>query len=266
MQKILLSLTISIFVWNSYSAPMLPKHEEYFTKGEAEFNSGKYGEALQYFNAAISHSKDRYKYFFMRGLANKQMELTDEAIADLTHAIKLNPTTEALYERGVLHFNEGDMDAAKNDFEDVVASRNNYLDAQYYVGLIYYRAGVFDHAIEAFNRYEKLSGGDAETYYYRGLCHVELKHYNEAITDLNKALPFKNGNLLLHVKLCELSVYTNNPTDAITHITAIIKLSPNSKQSELYIERSLLYAQLGDIEKSNADRLKSKEVSMAMFQ
>lgn len=265
MRKIVFTFAVASLAWNGFAAPVLTKHEEAYQKGEKEFFAGNYEEALKYFNTAISEAQDRYKYFYMRALANKQMELTEEAIADFSRAIRLKPTPEALYERGILHLNNGDMDAAKSDFEDVRISKDNFKNIQYYLGLVYYRAGIFDHALQAFNRYINATGGDGDTYYYKGLAHASMKHYDEAINDLNKALPYKKNNLLIHVKLYELYIQTNQPEKAVENLSAMINLSPVNKRSELYMERSLLYGQLGDIEKSNADRLKSKETAVAMF-
>jgi tetratricopeptide (TPR) repeat protein len=265
MGKIACTLVVVMLCGRVFTAPILTKHEEAYQKGEKEFYAGNYEEAVKHFNAAISEAQDRYKYFFMRALANKQMELTEEAIADFTRAIKLKPTPEALYERGILHLKNGDMDAAKSDFEDVKIVKDNFKNIQYYLGLVYYRAGIYDHAIHAFNRFINATGGDGDTYYYKGLAHASLKHYDEAINSLNKALPYKKNNLLIHVKLYELYVQTHQTQKAIESISAMIELSPVSKKSELYLERSLLYAQLGDIEKSNADRIKSKETAIVMF-
>jgi len=265
MRKIVFTFAVVSLSWNIFAAPTLTKHEEAFHKGEQEFVAGNYEEAVKYFNTAISQAQDRYKYFYMRALANKQMELTDDAIADFSRAIKLKPTAEALYERGIIHLSNGDMDAAKSDFEDVKISKDNFKNIQYYLGLVYYRAGIYEHALQAFNRYIGATGGDGDTYYYKGLSNASIKHYDEAIADLNKALPYKKNNLLIHVKLYELYVQTNQPEKAVASLSAMIELSPKNKVSELYMERSLLYGQLGDIEKSNTDRTKSRETAVSMF-
>ncbi|HRP40095.1 MAG: tetratricopeptide repeat protein [Chitinophagales bacterium] len=264
MRKIFFTAAILFIGWNGFAAPE-GKHEEAFHKGEVEFSNGRYEEALKYFNMAISETQDRYKYFYMRALANKQMELTDDAIADFSRAIRLKPTTEAMYERGIMLFNNGDMDAAKGDFEDVKIAKDNFKNIQYYLGVVYYRAGVYEHALKAFNRYLSATGGDGDTYYYKGLVNASIKHYEDAISDLNKALPYKKNNLLIYVKLYELYIQTNQPEKAVESISAMIDLSPQNKRSELYMERSLLYGQLGNIELSNSDRLKSREAAASIF-
>lgn len=264
MNRFFTTLTIVTLGAYAYATPAF-KHEEAFNKGEKAFYAGNYEEALSNFNTAISEAGDRYKYFYMRALALKQMERTDEALADFTRAVNLKPTAEALYERGILHLANGDMDAAKSDFEDVMMVGDNYKNLQYYLGLVYYRAGVFEHAIQAFNTYIKNNGGDGDTFYYLGLAQSAMKQYDDAIDNLAKALPFKKNNLLIHVKMYDLYVQMNKPDKAIESLTAMIALTNGSKKSEYYLERSLLYSQLGDIANANADRSKARQSTASAF-
>ncbi len=264
MNKIFTTLSIVAIGIASYAAPAFT-HEEAYVKGEKAFQSGNYEEALTSLNSAISVASDRYKYFYLRALVNKNLERPEEAIADFTRAINLKPAAEALYERGVIHLGNGDMDAAKSDFEDVEMVGNNFKNIQYYLGLIYYRAGVHEYAIKSFNKYVALTGGDGETFYYLGLAQASLKWYDAAIENLNKALPYKKNNLLIHVKMYDLYVQMNKPEKAIESLTTMIEMSSGSKRSDYYMERSLLFAQLGNIEKANADRAKSRQSTASIF-
>jgi tetratricopeptide (TPR) repeat protein len=222
MNKLFTTLSIVAFALSSYATPAFT-HEEAYVKGEQAFQSGNYEEALNNLNAAISEASDRYKYFYLRALVNKNLERPEDAIADFTRAINLKPAAEALYERGVLHLDNGDMDAAKSDFEDVEMVGNNFKNIQYYLGLIYYRAGVHEYAVKSFKSYVSLTGGDGETFYYLGLAQASLKWYDAAIENLSKALPYKKNNLLIHVKMYDLYVQMNKTEKAIESLSAMIE-------------------------------------------
>ncbi len=270
MNRLIATIALTGTLLAAYSNPKAEAfapttHEEAYIKGEKAFEEGNYEEALSLLNTAIAEAGDRYKYFFLRALVNKQVENAEAAIADFTRAINLKATAEALYERGILHLSNGDMDAAKSDFEDVKMSSVNFKSIQYYLGLVYYRAGVFEHAVNALNAYAASTGGDGDTYYYLGLAQAALKKYDAAIDNLNKALPYKKNNLLIHVKMYELYVQTNKTEKAIKSLSAMIDLTNGSKKSEYYMERSLLHAQLGDITSANADRAKARTSTASVF-
>jgi tetratricopeptide (TPR) repeat protein len=88
--------------------------------GTAYEDSGRYEEAIENYNGAIEHSKkDTYAYMHnRRGFCYMQLDMIDEAIADLDKTIEIDPEyAPAYYVRGFIYKNEGEKRRAKRDMK-----------------------------------------------------------------------------------------------------------------------------------------------------
>ena len=76
--------------------------------------------------------------YYNRGLNHSRLGQYDEAIADLTQAIALDPTDVPQYSiRASAYEAIGELEAAIKDYERIIELDPNFADAHYRLGLAY---------------------------------------------------------------------------------------------------------------------------------
>jgi lipoprotein NlpI len=95
----------------------------------------------------------------------------DRAIARLTDAIALSPTTPIVwYERGREHFKAGKIAESVADFDKYVQLLPQAENKQWERGISYYYAGQFDKGAKQFEDYQTFHNQDVENSVWRYLC------------------------------------------------------------------------------------------------
>lgn len=68
----------------------------------------------------------------------------------------MKPDFQDQYDEAMLHFSQGDFDAAIAKLRDILARDAEHFDAQLALGMAYYRKGDYDRAIAEGHKAEKL--------------------------------------------------------------------------------------------------------------
>jgi tetratricopeptide (TPR) repeat protein len=122
------------------------------------------------------------------GLAYLNKQMYDEAIAEFTKAIEINPHfTEAYYNRGLVHAHKGNFDQAIADYTKAIENNSNDADIYYNRGFTYSKRGNLDEAIADYTKAIELSPNQTDVYYNRALLYVAQKKYDKAWDDVHKA-------------------------------------------------------------------------------
>jgi tetratricopeptide (TPR) repeat protein len=161
----------------------------YFIKGFAFKEEGDTGKAISSFQTAAEVKPDYYDAYIQLGniFAVRKDKLS---LQYYNNAIKIRPqSTEALYNRGLLLQNVGQIELAENDYNTIIKIDPTYADAYYNLGFIElsmkedYKAAIkqFTNAINANNNY-------AEAFYNRGLSYELLGDKEAARKDYQSAL------------------------------------------------------------------------------
>ena len=159
----------------------MSKHAKVIKQIEVAFKAGKYGEAMDLCNLAISiNPKDPIAYRAKGRLLQMQRK----------------------FEEAIKYYDAAERRGAK-DADDFVNRGMCKADLQRYEEAIldFTKALEFDPAL-----------GDGKSYYYRGLCYQELKHYSEAVEDFQIFLDTSKDETLLElskVALDEISASGN---------------------------------------------------------
>lgn len=233
-------------------------------------------------NLTIAKYEDVY---FYRALVYRALKKNTEAMEDLNAAIKINDSCiKALYERGLLNYDLGNFHSAINDLIEVDQIQNNYRDTNIKLGTLFEKINEKDNALVWYskaideglgnhNLYKmrgelfidtkkfllavndfthKINIGDKsfEIFYLRGQAYWNLKRYKEAIEDFNQII---NGSIeqykgYYYKALC----YTvNDYLIAVEDLDLAYKCNPDF--SKVFLTRGLMYAALGQYEKSKSD-------------
>ena len=113
----------------------------------------------------------------------RQGEL-DEALADYTEAIRLDPKNAEAYNNRALTYNrKGELDKAITDFNDAIKIKPNTPRLYNNRGLAYAKKGNFDKAISDFTEAIKLDSRHIESYGARAYAYSLKGEYKPAISD-----------------------------------------------------------------------------------
>jgi tetratricopeptide (TPR) repeat protein len=140
-------------------------------------------------------SWDLAEIFINRGTAYQVDDHRDEAIADYSQAIRLNPyAAVAFYDRGQVYHDKGDIERAIADYSQAIRLDSGFSSAFADRGDAYRLKGEFERAIadysEAIRRGRR---GDAafsafESYYGRATAYRATGKFDAAIADYSEAL------------------------------------------------------------------------------
>jgi tetratricopeptide (TPR) repeat protein len=103
-------------------------------------------------NACLSQQPDFVWAYLFRSFANEQLRALSEAEADFEKALQLKPNEDACYvlflTRGILYFNQGELEQAAADFRLALALKPNQYNGYLNLAQVYVAQGRFEEAEE----------------------------------------------------------------------------------------------------------------------
>jgi tetratricopeptide (TPR) repeat protein len=230
---------------------------------------GSLEEAIGHFNTAISITKAitqpsgitptlAYEAYNQRGLAHAKLGQSDQAVADLTQAIQVNPDDPLVHNnRGLAHFKARRFDEAIADFDKTIKITKVITqppgitltlahDAYYNRGRAYAQQNDFDQAIDDFNEAIQLQPDNATAYVGRGEVYFQLNDLASALADFNTAIDdLASEDAAAYISRGEVYFQQNDLASALADFnTAIDDLA--SEDAAAYIGRGEVYFQQND--------------------
>jgi len=120
----------------------------------------------------------------------------DQAIADFTKAISLNPNdAEVYYSRGAAYYgiaitrdDASSVERAIGDYDQALKLNPDYAAVYTARGSAYSGKGEFDKALEDLNHAIQLDPKDCDAYLCRGNIYLSKKEYDRGIKDMETSL------------------------------------------------------------------------------
>ncbi len=114
--------------------------------------------------------------FFDRGVEASENDNYDEAIADFTKALEIDPNYAKAYgNRGITYAEKGQPDEAIADFNKALQINPKDAEAYTYRGWAYAYKGQFDQAITDYNKAIEINPKLTEAYLNRGVAYAAAK-------------------------------------------------------------------------------------------
>ncbi|MFA5199366.1 MAG: tetratricopeptide repeat protein [Candidatus Omnitrophota bacterium] len=176
------------------------KYKEAFDKGTLYLNKHEYEQAIAEYTKAIRLNPKYSKAYGYRGIVYNIKGNFDQAISDFTKAIELSPGYVVAYaDRGSAHNGKGEFDQAISDSTKAIELYPNHAGAYKVRGYAYYAKGNFDQAISDCTKAIELNSNEAESYIYRASAYVSKGDFDQAISDYTKSLELSpNYNALVY--------------------------------------------------------------------
>ena len=114
---------------------------------------------------------------------------SDNAIADYTKAIELDPkSAEAYKDRGISYLSDGNIDEAIRDYTKAIELDPESAEAYKNRAIAYLGKSDFDNVITDYTKAIELDPDDTSIYRYRGLAHFGNSETDKAIDDFSRAI------------------------------------------------------------------------------
>jgi tetratricopeptide (TPR) repeat protein len=175
------------------------------------------------------------------------------ALEALDIAIAANPgqAAEAYYYRGLIHAEEGDPNAALEDFNQGITANQHMPELFAARGTTYASLGRPATALDDFDKAIQLAPNHAATYVNRGQSYSNMGEPELAMQDFNKALELDAELVAAYFNRGVLYLEMAEPQAALDDFNSCIELSPAAPAP--YFNRAIAYMELNDLETAAAD-------------
>jgi len=156
-----------------------------------------FGEAIRLYTSALATQNlkpfNQSVAYDGRGSAYYQEGRLDQAIADYTAALKLQPDcSRCLNDRGLAYDRKWQLDDAVADFTDAIRLDPGEFDGYFNRGNAYYGKTDYEHAVADYSAAIAIKADCGVCYHNRGVAYQELGQLDKANEDLNTADQMKN--------------------------------------------------------------------------
>jgi tetratricopeptide (TPR) repeat protein len=218
--------------------------------------------AVRSLSRVLENSPDNDE--LLRQRAEWRLELRDleAALADITRALELNPRSEAgLFLRSQVYQRLGRHDEALTDWRTLAETNSGFglTPATILNGRAYARAvaGVeLEEALKDVERAIQLSAEDAALLDTRGFIHLLRGDTARALDDMNRAVELAERN---H-KLMSDALHIGKPPVLDLREFKLTVARHAENVAVIRYHRALVYDELGEAEKAEADRRRVREL------
>ena len=152
------------------------------------------GSVVEYTRAIEQSPPDmKYKFYFLRGMAYREMRDVDAAIKDFSTSIQIHPTHYAYLRRGEMYFEKGVYSVAVSNFSQAIAL-NPSMEAYRLRGYTYLVLNNLDMAIADGTQLIKLAPNTSDSYNIRMEAYAQNGKVELARQDARRALSLDRGN------------------------------------------------------------------------
>lgn len=206
--------------------------DQWNEKGNSLADQGRYEEALDAFNTALTYDPDDALTYAYRGIVLHNLNRVDEAMRDFDHALTLNP-------------NEGRAWIGR---ASIYLNAKDYLRAEQAV----------DRVIETANKNSDTVIVDA--YLIRGFAHNRLQQYEAALRDFDLAITFDPERKDLWEHKAYSLVSMGRLTEALQCYDYLIQLYPDDPQ--FWNTKGSVHMALGQTTEANRAYATAKSIML----
>ncbi len=279
---------------------------DWLKEGQAMAKSGKFRDAISFYNKAIdadpkyaaAYSDRGWAYRMIRdyqsalkdnnrsldlkpnfpsALVNRSLTLWsmrqyDKALVDTNRAIELTPDfARAYWVRALIYIRMNNNANAIEDCSKAIALRLNSPLAYYYRGNAYRNTGRYEEALKDYEKSIEINPANPDVYHDRGIMYFLQKKYDDALRDINKALELnQNPETPLYAPITTLyrrGLVYNQLKDYEKAIQDFSQVIETEKNNAAaYYHRSLSYKQIGKAEESASDLKKAAQLGNVQAQ
>ena len=228
----------------------------YFDRGVAASDAGRHDEAIADYTTAIRLNPNFTNAYTNRGWAFSSLGRNEQAIADYTKSIQLKSNDGLVYRnRGKAYGNLRSYELAIADFTTAIQLNPNDADAYSNRGVAFEAIRNLDQAMADYTKSIQLNPNDAFVYKNRGAAYAKRGSNTAAIADITRAIQLNPNDAVAYGLRAVFFEATGNYDRAIVDYTRAIQLNPNYTQA--YVNRAAAYRKVGKTALAEADELRT---------
>ncbi len=160
-----------------------------FKQGVEAYEQGNYQAAIDALNEAIQQEVEQPdRAYYLLGISHLKLGELDQAIADYSKVIELNPDkVRAYYDRAVAKTELGNYEQAVADYDRAIELAPNNETIYLNRGIAKMKQGKLQQAIADYTQAIELNSELGDAYANRGITKAALGNKDDAITDLETA-------------------------------------------------------------------------------
>jgi tetratricopeptide (TPR) repeat protein/predicted Ser/Thr protein kinase len=200
----------------------------FLNRGASRNNLGRHADSIVDFDAAAPFLGHRAELWHGRGTALFHLKRYEEAIADLSKAITIDPTLTLSYSNraGCLVALKRNAEAER-DLQLVIERAPEEPVAWYYLGYLRKRQGDFPAAVRFFTRSLKFEPGRFESLRDRARAYLALRQAEPALQDLAAALELRPHDVELRVDRGGLHENFGRHAEALADLDVALTHAPD---------------------------------------
>lgn len=145
--------------------------------------------ALAAYEEAISLDKKNAEAYYQRGVLLAKAGQGDDAIIDLTRALRYKPDfLKAYRERANIYYQKKDKTRSLEDYTLALEEDPDNVDILNDRGWIYFEQGSYESALKDYTRAIAAEPGRAKSYYHRSLVYTAKNDQAASLKDLDRAI------------------------------------------------------------------------------
>jgi tetratricopeptide (TPR) repeat protein len=243
-----------------------------FTVGQLYYWDGKYDDALRAFDIALANLEQSRRvegvplpeglsalYFYRGYIQDAVKGNVDQAIADYTRSIELNPqSAETYFNRGFVYHTKNNLDQAIADYTRAAELDPKYDLARFALAVGYANRGLsyaekddLDRAIADCDKAIEIDPKVAVAYKVRAYAYKEKGDWDRAIADYTKAIELDPKDASNYYYRGRAYSSKDNLDQAIADYSRAIELNP--KDAFAYYYRASAQRKKGNLDQAIAD-------------
>ncbi len=225
----------------------------YYNRANARYHLGELEQALADLTEALTINPRFVEAFIKRGAVRKELGDYETAVADFSRALELNPdNARALYLRGLTYALAGD---GERSMKDIAAAHR--VDQRFLITPLLHAVSAVgtEYAIAFMDR--ALESGElgpanaALTHYHRGLAWRVSGGFEKAMADFDQAIALNPDLAEAYARRADIHMERQAPRAAIKDYTKALAIDPD--MAEALYRRGFAWAQLEENRKALQD-------------
>ena len=219
--------------------------------GEANRLSGKYSDAISYYNSAIEANPLFAPSYLGRARTNMAVNNLSQVQADLDRAIKNDPNfAEAYLERGIYYLNKPDTKAAQTDLEHAASLQESPL-VEINLARVLLARNENVAALEAAKLANEMDVTMLEGYLVLGMAYRANNQIDQAVGVLETYLKYEPTNAEAFAMLGAAYLGREDFVNAQENLDKALKLNPNNADTYFWMGQTALALKENDLALKN---------------
>jgi tetratricopeptide (TPR) repeat protein len=200
---------------------------------------GQTDDAIASVRRAIKLNNSAPNYFANLGEMERVKGHLDVAVAALTRAVKLNPqSAQAMNNLGIVCYDRREFAKAVQHYRKAIELDDNYAEAHNNLGNALRALGKFDDAIKEYERAIEVRESYPEAYNNMGTVFRDLGKTEQAEASFRRAVAFRSNYVDALNNLANVLVAQKKYEDGVRILGDTLKQSPNHLQTLMNLARA----------------------------